>query len=212
MKKVTLAVMMALLLCVTSDASAVVIDGINSAGEWTSALIINGFDGNEAGIPADYNIKRLAMQQDAGGLYILFELYGTPTLSPLPEIGADDPYYRIVMDFDLNGVLNGDDRRIDFNFGGSGVIEVRDGSLVVVSDTGTNADYYDVVELFIPEDMFDSFPLSAFQTFARLDNGGEPTDDRIPNIGFLTPIPEPASMLLFGSGLLGALGLIRRKR
>ena len=69
-----------------------------------------------------------------------------------------------------------------------------------------------VVEYFIPDDMFASFPNFTWQTLTLLDNGGEPADDRIPNSGFDTPIPEPATMMLFGSGLLGALGFVRRKR
>ena len=217
MKKVTGAVVLALLLFVARDAAAVpVIDGINSVGEWTTGLVINAADFNEGGIPDAYDFKRMAMKvENSGGsddgLYILFELWDTPTLAQLPEIGADDPFYRTTLDLNGDSLFSGNDRRIDFNFGGSGTIVVKDGSLVVVTDTGTDVDLDSAVEIFIPKDMFSSFPLGSFQTFARLDNGGEPADDRVPDAGFSRTIPEPASMILFGSGLLGALGL-RRKR
>jgi len=211
MKKVTFTIAMALLLCFTSNASAVVVDGINSALEWTSGLIINAADLNEGAIPDAYDFKRMAMQTDGSGLYILFELWDTPTLAMLPEIGSDDPFYRITLDLNGDGLFSGNDRRIDYNFGGSGAIVVKNGSLVLVTDTGTGVAMDDVVEIFIPGDMFSSFPLGSFQTFARLDNGGEPQDDRVPDQGFAKTVPEPASMLLFGSGLLGALGF-RRKR
>lgn len=210
MKKVTLAIMMALLLGVTSDASAVIVDGINSAGEWTAGLLVNGFDINEGAIPDGYDISRVAMQSDASGLYVLVELYGAPTFTSLDVLPPIDPvFYTTGLDIDGNGLFTDAVDRI-FDFRASG-FTVYDGSGAVVGGAPL-AVMGSAVEYFIPAGMFSSFPLGGFNTFTLLDNAGAPPDDRVPDSGFHTTIPEPTSMLLVGSGLLGALGLRRRKR
>ena len=201
--------MMALLLCVTSDASAVVVDGINSAGEWVAGLLINGFDPNEAAIPDGYDISRVAMQSDALGLYVLIELYGVPTFTSLDTLPPLDPvFYATGLDLNSDGDFTDLGDRI-FDFRASG-FTVFDGSGSVVAGA-PSAVKSSGVEYFIPAGMFSSFPLGGFNTFSLLDNAGAPPDDRIPDSGFHTTIPEPTSMILFGTGLLGALGF-RRKR
>lgn len=210
MKKVTLAIMMALLLSVTSDASAVVVDGINSAGEWTAGLLVNTLDPNEAAIPNGYDISRVAMQSDALGFYVLVELYGAPTFTSLDVLPPIDPvFYTTGLDLNADGDFTDLGDRI-FDFRASG-FTVYNGLGGVVAGA-PSAVMGSAVEYFIPAGMFSSFPLGGFNTFSLLDNAGAPPDDRVPDDGFSTTIPEPTSMLLVGSGLLGALGLRRRKR
>lgn len=221
MKRVTVAVLAVFLLAFTGSAAAVPsIDGVNSLGEWTSGLIINTADPNEAGagilnIPDDYDISRVAMiQENSGGsddgIYVLIELYGNPTFTSLDITPPIDPvFYTTGLDVNRDGdFLDAEDRIFDFRATG---FTVYDGSGTPIADTGASGLEDSVVEFFIPEDMLGG-PLSAFDTFTLLDNAGAPADDRAPDDGFSTTIPEPTSMLLFGSGLLGALGYRRRKR
>ena len=219
MKKVTLAVLMAsLLVFAAGDAFALVsADGINSAGEWVAGLIINTFDVNEGGVPNlpdSYDMSRVAMFQGAGtqgaGLYVLIELYAAPTFVSLDPLAPFDPVF-YATGLDLNG--DGDfsdavDRTLDFRTLG---FTVYDGTGAVVAGAPSGV-MGSAVEYFIPSTMFTSFPLGGFNTFSLLDNGGAPQDDRVPDTGFSTTVPEPTSMILFGSGLLGALGAVRRKR
>lgn len=218
MSKPKLVVLAAAVLLLLSGGNALAvpsIDGTIGPGEWSAGLIINSFDPNEGGIPDDYDIFRVAMiQENSGGsddgLYILIDLYGTPTFTSLDETNPPFPVsYRTAIDVNRDGDFNDAVDRI-FDFRATG-FTVFDGTGTAIADTGTEFILGpDVVEFFIPEDMLGG-PFSSFDTFTRLDNGGEPADDRVPDRGFDTTIPEPATMALFGSGLLGALGYARRK-
>jgi len=219
MRKLVIAVALTGVILMAGDATAVpLIDGMISGSEWSSGLIVNVADPNEAGIPESYDVRRMAMfLENSGGtsdgLYILFELYGTPTLDPLPELGSDDPFYRVLLDLNRDGIENGDDRRIRLEkIGGVPTVQVKDSTLAILPDTGTDAVLDSVVEIFVPKDMFAYFPISPFDTFARLDNGGEPADDRIPDFGQTSTIPEPASLMLFGTGLASLTAFRRRRK
>ncbi len=214
MKKIVLAVVFALL--IAGNAFAIpVIDGINSSGEWTTDLVINAFDPNEVGIPDGYDIKRIAMlgvslggASDGG--YALIELYGAPTFLSLDEIAPINPVvYTTALDLNLDG---------DFTDAIDRILEFRSSGFTVYNGTGgvvggsPSAVMGSVVEYYIPAGMFSSFPPGVFNTFSSLDNGGEPTDDRLPDAGFNTSTPEPASAALLGFGLIGLVGgMFRRK-
>lgn len=216
MKKLTVAVALALLLFVAGDAAAVpVVDGTNSLGEWTVGLIINTADPNEAAIPNSYDISRVAMISEFGGsaaddgLYVLIETYGAPTFTSLDPFPPIDPvFYATGLDTNGDGdFTDAADRIFDFRAAGFTVFDGT-GSAVAGSPSAVMGS---AVEYFVPAGMFSSFPLGGFNTFTLLDNAGAPPDDRVPDDGFSTLVPEPTSMILFGSGLLGALGY-RRKR
>lgn len=216
MKKLVLAIGLASLLLFAGNAFAVpLVDGTNSVGEWTSGLLISALDPNEAAIPNAYDISRVAMILASSGgatdgLYMLFETYSAPTLDKLGEVGASFPLYRTILDINMNGIEEGNDRRIDYQkVGGVPTITVYDGSGVVVLGSPSAA-LGSVVEMYVPSGMFASFPMAGFQTFTRLDNGGTPEDDNIPDSGW-NKTPEPASAMLLGFGLMGLAGAIRRK-
>jgi hypothetical protein len=51
-----------------------------------------------------------------------------------------------------------------------------------------------------------------FETFATLPEGEQTTAQIYASISALTPVPVPAALWLFGSGLIGLAGLARRKK
>lgn len=189
------------------------IDGNIGVGEWTSGLIINGGDPNEAGIPDGYDISnvRITLESSGGaddGLYILWALYGTPTFTTLDPFNILPVVYVTGLDMNQDGdFLDAVDRRIDYRSSG---LNVYDGTGALVSGTPVAA-MDSVVEFYIPKGMFASFPDGSFDGFLLLDNGGSPADDQLPDQGtFKTP--EPGSIMLLGMGLVGLAGSLFRKK
>lgn len=115
--------------------------------------------------------------------------------------------------------------------GGTGVISFGSGSgnsmtLVAGSYTFTAADDVNYPigypELLLNGGAFDGLNLSiAFGTFGTFDSldlwfdGFDDSDNLVSGIWTafqMTPVPVPAAVWLFGSGLLGLVGLARRKK
>jgi PEP-CTERM putative exosortase interaction domain len=213
MKKVMLLVAILMIFSAGSVFASPVINGSIGAGEWSSGLLVDAFDAQESTIPDAYNLKRLAMILETSGgstgLYILAELYGKPTFGSLDELPPIDPvFYSIGLDMNQNGVYTDlADRIIDYRLSGFKVYSGLGGDVTGGSTVAMGS----VVEFYIPSTAFASFPDSGFNTFALLDNGGAPPDDRLPNEGTIKT-PEPASMALVGMGLVGFVGSLFRKK
>lgn len=187
------------------------IDGIFSVGEW-DGFIGQGFDPNEAAIPDAYDLSemRLIFEDTGGasdGLYALLLTYAAPSLV---DTGVGPPPALISLLLDSNGDLDFADS-VDFftSHTLAAGFDVFDGTSALILDgvEGTHFKLASVIEYFIPESVLSGWPYSTFGSFALYDNGGDAPDDRLPNSGFTTPIPEPQTLFLFASSLLGLMGL-----
>ena len=193
-----------------------IIDGVFSAGEWDS-FFLGGSDANESDITDNWDINavRFVSENSGGsddGLYFLMTTFDTPIFDGGPGSFGNSAFFQFALDVNGDGLLtNSVDRIITYNdpFLNDQVVRVRDGTGTLLG-TGTGA-LGGSVELFVSESLLPS-DLSSLQGFARLDNGGDEPDDRIPNSGFFTPVPEPGSAMLLGFGLLGAIGVSRSRR
>lgn len=212
MKKMMLLIIALLILSAGNVFALPLIDGSISLGEWTSGVLLNVGDPNEAGIPNAYDIQRLRIIPESSGgasdgLYFLWELYGAPTFTTLDPFGILPVVYVTGLDMNQDGdFLDAVDRRIDYRstglnvYSGTGALIAGSPSIVMGS----------VVEFYIPSGMFAGFPDNSFDGFLLLDNGGSPADDQLPDTGVFRT-PEPGSAMLLGMGLLGFAGMIRRK-
>ena len=189
------------------------------ATEWDGAFL-QAFDINEVGIANAYDINEFRLINDATGVYMLLTTYATPTLAD-QDAGAtsNTAFVELVFDYNGNGLFtDAVDRRLSHNAltdGTGQTVTWKDGTgaLLFSGVEGTNFKLGSVYEYFIPvaSDASVNVPGSV-QGFAFLDNGGGDADDRLPDVGFFTPVPEPMSISLLGLGLLGMAGGSYRRR
>ena len=198
-----------------TPAAAVVptIDGILSAGEW-DGFFVQAFDPNEVGIADAYDISEVRAINDAGGLYLLLTTYGAPTLADQDATLLPRASVGFALDLNGNGTFtDASDRTFQHTANAAGTsqtMEVLDGTgaSLYFGVEGTDFKLGSVYEYFLPGLAFSY----TSRGFVRLDNGGDDPDDRLPDTGTFTPVPEPASMSLMGLGLLGLFGGAARRR
>ena len=204
-----------------ASAAVPVIDGTITGTEWDT-FVLSGSDVNEGGISDAYDISgiKLITDDDGGaddGLYILLTSYAAPSLV---DTGVGFPPASIGFNLNYNGdgdFLDATDLLINHTALADGTgqtMTVRSGTgvLLFTGVEGTNFKLGSVAEYFIPKSVIGSVsPLpGSLLGEANYDNGGNESDDRLPDSGFFTPIPEPTSMVLLGLGLLGGIGSRKR--
>lgn len=128
------------------------------------------------------------------------------------ENGGDVQSYRISDGALLNtyvtghspdgtGVISGgkfnDDVIVNDNDGTVGLLDPTTSSFVIIADGGTRGDFVSV------DTNNGTLFLSQNEQVARLTCGA--------NCSFHPPTPEPSGIVLLGTGVLGALGMLRRK-
>lgn len=216
-----LAVLAMGLLAFAGTASAVpVIDGATTfTPEW-DGFFIQAFDPNEGGIADAYDIDQFRLINDASGVFMLLTTFSAPTLAD-QDAGAtsNTAFVEIVFDSNANGLFtDAVDRRLTHTAdtaGGAQAMTWKNGTgtTLLTGVEGTNFKLGSVYEYFIPLSSDPSATVGASANgFAFLDNGGGDADDRLPDVGFFRPIPEPGSMMLLGFGAaVAGLRRIRRK-
>lgn len=196
------------------------LDGMIGLGEWALAdQFTSASDPNEGDIPDQYDIRRLLVQHEDSstpddGLYFRVDTFDDPTLVGGTNSFGSEAFVRVLIDFD------GDvspDLFLDFN-------DAKDPGDILLGvytspafEAGSFIGYGSgvvgqfpggVYEFFLPELLYNGGVVGNKTGFrVRLDNSGDEPDDSLPNAGFTTPIPEPNTILLLGSTLLGLLGL-----
>ncbi len=195
MKKLTiaLAVMSASILIAVCPASADLITPIdlNDFFFFPGDPVTVAVDGSEATIAEDPSFSPITLSNDP--------------VAGDPEVIIAGPGTQLLFDFDFNEPAGNDDEFGAFLFNAVTGLEFGSPFQFFIQDTGSGNVSFDLSTL-IGYTLGLQFQLSALP--GDLGLGSTVT---VSNVRLVTPVPEPATILLLASGLFGILGLRRRK-